>query len=171
MPKVAVDESRRTMDTPVIDSGADAFRAAAVVLLALLPMLAACADDPSQPAPALTTDAGDSSAGSTRSGGDVDLGDFPIPAPPGGDLAASGGSGRTRLIVYPPSEYDAIVEFYKSWIADAAGSDGPPPTIVADEADRQFVASFQASDIGIVQISLGEKDGDLQLGLAVLVPS
>ena len=163
------------MNTTVVDGVMDKLRAAAVVLLALTPMLAGCGGDAPTSGPALTTDgdanagSGDSDAGSTGLGGDVDLGDFPIPAPPGGDFVASG-SGRTRLVVYPPSQYDAIVEFYTKWVAEVADSDASPPTIVADEADRQFTTSLQARDIGIVQIMLGERDGELQLALAVLVP-
>ena len=162
------------MNTTVVDGVTGVLRAAAVVLLALMPMLAGCGGDTSTSGPALTTDdnvtsgSGDSDGGLTGLGGEVDLGDFPIPAPAGGDFVASGGSGRTRLVVYQPSEYDAVVEVYTSWVADVADSDGPPPTIVADAADRQFGTSFQTSDIGIVQILLGETDGELRLTLVVI---
>lgn len=51
-------------------------------------------------------------------GGAVNLGDFPVPAPPGGAVGRVI-SDSARGITYGASDMDAIVAFYENWLSEA----------------------------------------------------
>ena len=51
-------------------------------------------------------------------GGAVNLGDFPVPAPPGGAVGRVM-SDSVRGITYGASDMDAIVAFYENWLSEA----------------------------------------------------
>lgn len=160
-----------------------AHRAGIVVVVALALTVAGCGsdddgatqtdrtsstDDRNADTVAVTDDTNDTDVNTDGSGGEVDLGDFPVPAPPGGEVIVSASGGGPVLIVYPVTEYDAIVDFYQEWAETAASAEEGPPTITADEADRQFGAALLATDIGLVQLSVDEQDGELGLTIGVV---
>ena len=110
----------------------------------------------------------DSDAGpSTASTSEVDLGDFPVSAPPGAESVISAGRGRIQSLVYPVDQYDSIVAFYEEWV-DVNLVKDPPPVLATDQADREFSATGTIAEVGIVMITLGETDGELRLGLTLI---
>lgn len=92
-------------------------------------LLAGCGDDDddaSSDADAADTEQVDTGDGASDTGGGepVDLGDFPIPAPPGSaeiDRTEAQGAVAVTLTV-PVDSYDDVVAFYDDWTASGDGS-------------------------------------------------
>ncbi|MDH3680957.1 MAG: hypothetical protein OEV40_13530 [Acidimicrobiia bacterium] len=109
------------------------------------------------------SEAGDGEAAS----GSTDLGDFPIPAPPGGAVN-SVQTATTRLVSYPASELNNIVAFYEEWIA--GGTWSPPQGVESNVVvldTGQITATAFLSETQIYSI-IGTPDGDrIDLALAV----
>ena len=157
-----------------------------IALFAFALVAVGCGDDSDGDASAITDDGSDSddtasdddgsgsddddtaSDDGATSGEATDLGDFPIPAPPGGtvefDLDAN-----VRIVSYPLSDLDAIVSFYEDWIA--AGDWSPPEGIQSSvfviEETGQISGTAYVSANELYSI-VGTPDGDrIDLSLSV----
>ncbi len=93
---------------------------------ALIIALAGCSDDDS--GDGASTDDGSDDAGtvSTVVGveGDSDLGDFPVPLPPGADAALETDAGpdvRIAQFIIPLDRIDEAIEFYDGWTGSGSG--------------------------------------------------
>lgn len=113
------------------------------------------------------SDSPEDESGSEPSGESIDLGDFPIAAPPGGDVS-SVQSDTSRLITYPASQRESIIEFYEQWIAegDWVSLEGIDPEMVT--IGDQFSFSVAASETEVYQM-IGTPSGDkIDVGLVIL---
>ena len=112
--------------------------------------------------------AADEGESDSSTGGALDLGDFPIPAAPGGELFAELSSGAGFVLSYPASEFDALVAFYEIWANEATPGDDPPLTFLVDDADQQLAASVAVSETELHQVTIESTDGELRLGLTII---
>lgn len=103
----------------------------------------------------------------SASGATPDLGDFPIPAAPGGEFFAETSTGAAKILAYPMSEFATVAAFYEEWANEATPGDDPPMTLIIDEAEMKLAISVLVSETELHQVIAGQEHGELRVSLTV----
>jgi hypothetical protein len=135
-------------------------------------LLAGCSGDDddtsSEPAPNEAADeSGDGESGGGDTGGDApDLGDVPIPAPPGSVAALTTDTGEIKVysLTFDAGDLDAVIAFYDEWTSSQ--SDEYQRTD-AGAGGVSWVRTSGPADQGRIISVLAPLEGD-SIGLATL---